>query len=421
MSKTRFMGVGMKEIDRLTEEETQQYNLLNMMYQKVRVTDRGFFICEDDKYVYLLNKVGAEICKYDKNNGIIAITESFICCVNSTNIRYGDIVEIISLNTCERRNVTFQTAMFVPDTDSIMQEIDGFLFLKNHYGALIFDDELNVIGCIGHLTGGRLFKNYSTYQSLFVAYTIDFNQSYIKIKIDKATKKVEYYGIIEKGKDCNIAAVELCYKSGQVYDLNKLNSNPTVDFNMDEYYMYKLYLNEKVVGDKSYIDIQKLKESEDNVYLVYERYCDKYRKVGLMNSEGKEIIPTENKEITYIGSHNYIVRRFINLIKTETYIYNIMNGQKSQIYNDFNVVQHPTLPLTIIKKNDGSTIILDVKGNLFDIKDFSKYFKCSYCQTQPTMLKIDFEYGSKYVDNRLTPITNMHALKALSQQKWVDM
>lgn len=137
-----------------------------------------------------------------------------------------------------------------------------------------------------------------------------------------------------------------------------------------------------------------------------------------MDCNGNELIPTINIGIQYVGSNNYVLRKFVGSGKTASCIYNILSQQISADYADHSITIHKTLPLVLIRKPD-KTIILDTNGNLFEAKDFYKYFKCSYCSAKPNIIKVELEYGSKYIDNQLTPITNFNTIAALNTCRWI--
>ena len=101
-------------------------------------------------------------------------------------------------------------------------------------------------------------------------------------------------------------------------------------------------------------------------------------------------------------------------------IYNVTEKRIVVGYDQNNGIKvHSHLPLTLIYGVDKTIYCLDTRGNLFNIKDFSKYFEC-YKSNDFFGIKVNIGNGVyKYVDEQLEPITNIRLLGQLQAYTWV--
>ena len=123
-------------------------------------------------------------------------------------------------------------------------------------------------------------------------------------------------------------------------------------------------------------------------------------------------------KIDYIGSDNFLITVENNI--TEQFIFNKNNGITIKPDDVHNITIHKTLPFVIINGKQGFKI-LDSYGRIFNIDSIAKYFRCSYCKNRTDIIKVDLDYATKYITNRLIPITNMHEIMKLKTEEWIPM
>lgn len=393
----------MKNLEKLTKIEAEKLALLNMIYDDVEVVCDGYFCYTDNDKIAIVNIDGIEVLSGKKDTlhilGEFAYEYDYKC-RKRQNYASISIYNILTNRKAKINLNRLYMSHFLSATSVV--EMEGFLFIKDTEDYIVYNNELDNIG---RITGAMRISRYcSDNCRLFISYTIEYGRRHLKASLNKRSKKIEYYSITELDDNTSLVAVD---KNEKGYSVN---------YDTLDYYKYKLMKYGVIVGNKSYEDIKK--SGNSNTYFIYD--FDRYgnRAVGLMDGNGNELIPTINMQIQYIGSNNYVLRKFVGSGKTASCIYNILSQQMSADYADNSITIHKTLPLVLIRKLN-QTIILDTNGNLFDAKDFYKYFKCSYCSAKPNIIKVELEYGSKYIDNQLTPITNFQTIAAFNQCRWI--
>lgn len=384
----------------------EKLDILNMIHDKVSIITDGYFFCIDGDKASVINSYGAEVLTGDKDS-IVQVGE-YICMVEQTKKVIKANVNIYSFKTNRKKSIEIEKNAGIINSDFYKAKLipfDKYIAVKIDYSnIIILNEELAIVGevpeCrdlkISKITETSMYFNYYSYPVWMTGL------------IDKRSDKLVHYGVVDVSEDFELAATEY-FKNG--FSINR---------NTFDYFKYKPVKNGRICGDKAYQDIVKVANNRSDMLYTYElgRYNNKC--IGMITDENVEVFPAIYKSIEYIGANNYKLVYEGNMLEDVAFIYNIENGSRSADYRSSDIIIHQTLPLTIIKKI-GQTVILDTKGRLFDIKDIAKYFKCSYSLDNTTILKFEFEYGSKYVDNRLTPITNLHAIASLSKNKWVRL
>ena len=393
----------MKNLEKLTKIEAEKLALLNMIYDDVEVVCDGYFCYTDNDKIAIVNIDGIEVLSGKKDTlhilGEFAYEYDYKC-RKRQNYASISIYNILTNRKAKINLNRLYMSHYLSATSVV--EMEGFLFIKDTEDYIVYNNELDNIG---RITGAMRISRYCSDDCrLFISYTIEYGRRHLKASLNKRSKKIEYYSITELDDNTSLVAVD---KNEKGYSVN---------YDTLDYYKYKLMKYGVIVGSKSYEDIKK--SGNGNTYFIYD--FDRYgnRAVGLMDGNGNELIPTINIGIQYAGSNNYVLRKFVGSGKTASCIYNILSQQISADYADHSITIHKTLPLVLIRKPD-KTIILDTNGNLFEAKDFYKYFKCSYCSAKPNIIKVELEYGSKYIDNQLTPITNFNTIAALNTCRWI--
>lgn len=200
-------------------------------------------------------------------------------------------------------------------------------------------------------------------------------------------------------------------------DINKAKSQDlSVSNECIDYLTYKLSVNGNVVTEHEYQDIAKPSVlTYTDYFYVYDNGNDCKLKKGLIDISGKELLEPLYDDIQYIGSNNFILES-----NGFSMIYNTTEKRIVVGYNQNNGIKvHSHLPLTLIYGVDKTIYCLDTRGNLFNIKDFSKYFEC-YKSNDFFGIKVNIGNGIyKYVDEQLEPITNIRLLGQLQAYTWV--
>ena len=386
--------------------DNEKLDILNMIHDKVAIITDGYFYCVDGDKASVVNSYGTEVLSGDKDS--IMQVGRYICMIEPTNKIITANVNIYSFKTNRKKSIEIEKSTGIINKDLYKAKLialDKYITVKVDYSnIIILNEDLAIIGevpeCkelkVGKTNETSLYFNYYSYPVWMTGL------------IDKRSDKLVHYGVTEVSEGLELAATEY-FKSG--FSINR---------NTFDYFKYKPVKNGIICGDKTYQDIVKVVNNRSDMLYTYElgRYNNKC--VGMITDENVEVFPAIYKSIEYIGANNYKLVYEGNMLEDMAFIYNIETGSRSADYRSSDIIIHQTLPLTIVKKR-GQTVILDSKGRLFDIKDIAKYFKCSYSLDNNTVLKFEFEYGSKYVDNRLTPITNLHAIASLSKNKWVRL
>lgn len=215
------------------------------------------------------------------------------------------------------------------------------------------------------------------------------------------------------------------YQSRDVTDTIKyiatdINKNKSQDLSISneciDYLMYKLSVNGNIVTEHSYQDITKPNVLTYTDYLYVHNMGTDYKpKKGIIDISGKELLEPLYDNIQYIGSDNFILES-----KGFSMIYNVAAKRTVVGYTqNIGIRVHDNLPLTMIYGVDITTYCLDTKGNLFNIKDLSKYFEC-YKSDKFFGIRVNIGNGIyKYVDEQLNPITNIRLLGQLQAYTWV--
>ena len=202
-------------------------------------------------------------------------------------------------------------------------------------------------------------------------------------------------------------------------------------------YRYKLVKNGNIRGNKTYESIYRNVHSVENTFFVSEyprkecittlKYGLEYKEIkipagvqyiGIIDTEGNELIPPIARKLQHIGNDNFLLA-----INSDNYntIFNLNTGiiYDSELVNE--IIPHDTLPISIIRFKNGACGAIDNNGNIFDIRDIAKHLKCSYCKNNTSIIKVELEYKTTYITNRLVPITNMNMVSKLKNMEFIPM
>lgn len=372
--------------------------ILNMIHEKVKIVGDRFFVCEDGKKLSIINEFGAEVISSE--NASISIIGNFVIVTGTDNA--GEINrEIYNLDTQCKGEIKQSKNYGYSSISRYSREVDlgEFLGSINNDGLDIYSKYAEKIAFIPNCNSAGIISQTSCYSSVW--YTIDYIPKYRHALLSKQSNELIYYDIIELDNGMQLIASEVA------------NIRFNISDEVSDRYRYKLGRYNKILTEKAYDDIIKLPDIY-NEELYYTVYIDKHKnkKFGVINYNGDELVEPIYDKIENIGSGNFRLE-----VDSKALIYNVIKNTKSNVYNSSNVIIHKTLPITIIVKND-DVILLKSTGELFSIKDFTKHFKCSISDSDLSLIKVELDYGTKYIDNRLSPITNMHKIAAISKYEW---
>lgn len=388
----------------------ENYHILNMIHDTVKPLGNGYYFCTDKGIKSVIDEYGNEVLK---GESIINIGE-FIYSVES-NFYRDYTVMMYNFKTRSKRKFTALSSDLKQ-----LNNCGNYLTIRvfnneiNMDCLAIINSRLNIVGYLPFAYNAYFSKRDST--GIWINY---LGMTYNLTKyahINEISESIDVYCSTELDNGIELISTELTDTRIYIADLDTSNIIESVEFRnfIEMPYKFKIAKNGNIINNKSYKYIRKVNILEDSGYLTH-NVCGNKIKIGLLNSNCKEILDCKYDSIEPIGNGNYKV-----IDDDIAFIFNENTMQKSLDYKKDDIIIHSTLPITLIKKTD-EVIVLDGYGRLFNIIDIAKYFKCSYSQENPTYLRFDFDYGSKYVDNRLTPITNMHTIASLACNNWISM
>lgn len=388
----------------------ENYHILNMMHDTVKPLGNGYYFCTDKGVKSVIDEYGNEVLKGDS---IINIGE-FIYSVESNYYRDYNIT-IYNFKTRSRRRFKALSSDLKQ-----LNNCEDYMTIRVFNNEISMDclavinSKLNIVGYIPYAYDAYFSKRDST--GVWISYLgAGFNLTKYA-HINEISETIDIYCSTELENGIELISTELVNARKRIEDLDTSNIIESAEFKdfIRMPYMFKIAKNGNIINNKLYKYIRRVNVLKDSGYITY-NICGNKIKIGLLNSDCKEILDCKYDSIEPVGNGNYKV-----VDDNIAFIFNENTMKKSLDYKKDDIIIHSTLPITLIKKKDG-VVVLDGYGRLFNIMDISKYFKCSYSQENPTYLRFDFDYGSKYVDNRLTPITNMHTIASLACNNWISM
>lgn len=388
-------------------DKDKQYKIkvLRMVYKDINFITDEIYQATDGKETVIADLDGNEFIKGNIQD--VNVHNTFILCINANSCNLINIESRKILKNIGQYNVL--------ETD-FSSDI-AFILNRHNDELTLYNKNLDVIGQIKDVV--RIYNNIKTQGNKVY---FNYNLNYIKICkacVDIIHNNIVYYDTFEL-KLCNgssdyaLMAVEQVNKA-----TNKVNTDAM------PYFKYKLVKSGVIINsDKAYADISKpINLINTDYFIVYD--CDKYGHTitGLIDSKGKTIIPLDLElcNIEYLGSHNFLVHKhdFIENIMYSS-IYNLDNGIIAPFNKCTCAFSHESLPLTIVQINQ-NVYGLKSDGQWFNILEISKYFSCFYCLDEPSIIKVDLDYGVKYVTNKLQPIKNIQFINRLNNLKWIPI
>lgn len=383
-------------------ELNERLNILQMMYSTVQPLNSEVIYCAQEDEVTLVNRYGVELARGTKDT--IRKAGCFIAMLdkdNTTSIYCFSTGASKKIKNSNNRHHYF--SMKEAGTEYVVIEYMARSVILDRYLNNVFDVETS-----------RL-KVYVSDSKICVKHRIDmFRES--TGYINRLTGKVEFYDYFDLDDTYRCIATEYHRDKGL-----------TVNKDCIQYLKYKLTKNGSIVSSRSYEDITKPSELRTtNTFFTFD-LGGKYRrdtKLGLLRDDGVELLEPVYDSIRYIGANNYLVDIIKDNIINSVRYSAIYNSDTGVVYNFNEVVSaemHKTLPLLVLIKADGGVKLITTSGIEMEPAEIAKYFKCSYSEQRPDIIRIELDYGKKYITNTLVPITNLHEISRLSTHNWIPM
>lgn len=374
----------------------QQLDILNMMYKTVRQVAKNMIYCLDyDSNVKIVNIHGDVIMEGTTKE--IRLFDSFMCKVDFDEITIYSILRDISK--------TFKS------TGRIFNSIEpvGSHFIRigediyNTYFENITDYKKN-----GITLGSRVTTPlYNIVRVNYYAHTYSGRMLYILL--NESTEKVMSWDTIDIGGGFGLVGVVFTPNQG-----TSVTTETVRDLK------YKLTFEGEVISEKSYDDILKIREDKENKYLTTVLAVNGHAKRGVIQSDGKEILPAMYDAVVYLAHGTFLLEDNTSGIRK----YALYSTNLGIIYNFGDIVNcyQSGLPIYMFTLATGETTIYScIDASIFNITEFAKHFNCAYCKDDPTILRVELPYGTQYVTNRLSSITNIHTIAKLNTMEWVPM
>ena len=371
---------------------SDKIDILNILYDTVEEAN-SFAICTKDKLTYVVNIHGEEILSAPTNE--IQHVGNFIIhnCINNEII-------VLSLITGVQKSIATNfssTLIFGLDIQYISE---GYIAIYCGSQYIIFDSNVNIVAKIDDI---YMAKAYKLQGDLVAIYYRMFMEQY-KAIFNTRLGKMILLDSQEFLDGTELVAVEQCDCG---YSLNK---------DIKDKFKYKLSKDGIVLTKKAYQDITKPSELHNTGYMYTHDYHNNTRCMGIINNNGEEIVQSIYSNISYIGAGYFI------LVSTDNSV-DIYNTSIGILYenNILSAKKHDTLPIVLVQFKNNQFLILDTLGRWFKPEEISKYFDCMYSETQNNIIRINLDYGVKYITNTFIPITNIHEISKLATHKWIPM
>ena len=363
-----------------------------------------------------IGKSGKDNVIFDKFGNEYAKGHMDICLVKDNTVLIGNHSEnmMILINRLNGNTLRFK------GTSRKINYIPGFILIEqswNYKSQLVNAETTEIVEGSENLRIVNMYLYKNKGRDAVIAYRDSrqrYNAEYNHMIIDRETNKIKYYSIEydfqETSKFANRTVLATSVTTNdEGFSLSSRKRS--------EFLRYKLGINGIIKdGAKEYEDIAKTSEIEDtDTFYTYDFIKNNYEsiKMGLIDSEGMELLPAIYDNIRYVGNNNYI------LYKEERQA--LYNRYANKIIIDFNeskaIIRHDSIPLIEIIRNNGEAFIIDNNNRLFNIADIGKYLDCSYNSNNSNVIKINFGDYNKYVNNKLEPIDFLESAK----DKWIKI
>lgn len=183
---------------------------------------------------------------------------------------------------------------------------------------------------------------------------------------------------------------------------------------------YRLSKYDNMISEKAYNCIIKTYELMQTNYMLVFNYGNKSKPMyGLINEQGKELIEPIYSNISFIGGDIFMLE-----YKSNNILFSLTRGLLAGPSPLNMLYIHKSLPLSVHITEQCTVNLIDNTGQSFSASELSKHFECQYLKSEPSTIRVKVGGVNKYIDNRLTPITNMQFISRLdktSDEAWVKM
>jgi hypothetical protein len=381
------------------------------MYSVVKPLQNNLIYCEEAGEVAIINAEGKIQLKSTVDS--IKAMGKFIVSVDDKSIR----IESMTTNKIIKCSVfeTLQDIELLSDNFlAAYWEVPGTTYRHRHdVNRVVFNNNLDIVFKAGKYSSFRAYKTQNKLRIKYQGLTAQLNE---------LTGLADFYDVFDLDDKYSCVATEYSDDNGY-----SINGNAQYDLR------YRLARNGIIVSSKSYEDITKPFELKDtNTFYTHDvaskeldviyQGVRRNRRKGLIRDDGAELLAAIYTKVNYIGADNYLVEYIGSDQILYTAIYNSVKGTILNFGEIADVKQHETLPLTIVKRADGVIeFIRTDNGARFTVESLTTQFKCEYCTENPSILRIDCGYVTKYVTDKLVPITNMQQITKLKTMNWVQI
>jgi hypothetical protein len=396
----------------MSNELETRVNILRMMYSVVKPLHDNLIYCEQEGEVTIVTVDGKITLKSTVDS--IKSVGNFLVSINKGILK----IESMIVNKAVQSNIARSlndVSLLSDDFLVTYWDYAGDKCYRTHeIKKVIFNNNLDIIFKANEYSS---FNSYKTQNKIRIRY------NGLTAQINELTGKMDFYDVFDLNDKYSCIATEYSKYNG--YSINV-----KAQFDL----RYKLAKNGSIISSKAYEDITKPFElSNTNTFYTYDvadkeaniiydgvRCAD--RRKGLIRDDGVELLEAIYTKVKYIGADNYLVD-YVGADKIlYTAIYNSVKGTILNFGEIKAVKQHETLPLTIVERTDGVVeFIRTDNGARFTVESLTSQFKCEYCEENPNILKVDCGYVTKYVTNKLVPITNMQQITKLKTMNWVHI
>lgn len=391
------------------EDKENRLAVLKLMYQNIQEITENIYSGVDGEDQVIFDVYGNEYLRTEGRKQDIQIKNNTIILNNNKD----NNIMLINRKTGKVKEVK--------GTQRIIKNIERYILIGpswNYTAELVDTYTTEIIEGGDTITTDKVYVQKLTDKEIVLKHWCLYAQEYRPIIIDVINNKIRYFDMyspfenIQKAKHHMLVATSKS-KSKEGYSISYRGSLPNL--------RYTLAINGVVLNKdrKDYEDISKpvdLKDTDTFYTFDYPTKTDEIHnniKMGLIDKDGKELLEPIYDSIKYINGNNYIITT-----GKRNEIFNSVANKIIISHNDAQyILRYDELPFTEIITYTGKAFILDSKNRIFNIEDIAKYFKCSYNENNPSIIKIDFEGYSKYVNNQLQPVNFLETKKDI----WIPM